>query len=186
MERRINLSNNDMIIVNIQPFNYCDMITINKGYFENGELTKTIAFNIWDDFSFQGWICEDNELKKLDFCFDKCDPLYIHLERLLDQDDELIIDDDDTYEDMKKIMRIYKTQNNITISFENKLDRLDIIGKFHIFIKNIVTDYRSKIDCNGQNTKIRLIKFFRGIQNEFFSENLEDVPYDKVYKKIKE
>jgi len=184
MEKRIKLENNDIIIFNIQLFNHCDMITINKGYFENGELKKTIGFNIWDDFAFEAWSIDDQELRELHFHFDKSDPLYIHLEKLLGQDYELIIDDDDTYEDMKKIMKICKEENSIIVSFENRLEKLDVISKFHVFIKNIMTDYRSKIDCNGLDTKDRLIKFFRGIQSDFLDSNLEINSNDKVYKKI--
>ena len=185
MEKRIHLENSDVIIFNINhSLNYCDMVTINKGYFKDGDLDKTICFSMWDDFAFEAWCDEDEGFRNLNFCFEKTDPLYSHLEKLLGQDNELVIDDDDTRQDMKKIMRIYKTENDITISFENKLEILDITGKFHIFIKNIVTDYRSKIDCKGENTKIRLINFFRSIQNEIFNTNLQMISDNKVYKKI--
>lgn len=185
MEKRIKLENDDIIIVNIDSsLIYCDKVTISKGYFKNGNLEKTISFCIWDDFSFEAWCCEDESLKHLAFDFEESDPLYSHLERLLGRDDELIIDDDDTHEELKKIMRIYKVGNRINISFENNLEKLDIIGKFHIFIKNIMNDYRSKIDCNGENTKIRLINFFRRIQNEFFDTKLEILTEEKVKKKI--
>lgn len=185
MEKRIKLENNDIIIFNIDSsFIHCDTFTISKCYFKNGGLEKTISFCMWDDFAFSAWCSEDEDLKQLDFCFEEFDSLYSHLEKLLGSDDELIIDDDDTCEELKKIMRIYKVDNKINISFENNLKKLDIIEKFHIFIKNILNDYRSKKDCNGENTKIRLINFFRRIQNEFFDTNLKMISEEKVKKKI--
>lgn len=57
-------------------------------------------------------------------------------------------------------MTIHKENNLIYVIFENTLEEADTLEKFNIFIKNIFTDYRSKIDEQGLDTKLRLLQFF--------------------------
>lgn len=172
MEKRIDLEDGNKIIISSNS-HYCgSIITINKGYFENGELLKTIRLSIWDDFGFEGWINQESEeIKEIDFTFKQKDPLYKHLDELLGQDKKIIIDDDATREENKKIMIIYKENEDIIIRFENQLENQNMTDKFNIFIKNVLTDYRSKIDYNGYDTKKRLIKFFNNVQQELLIDN---------------
>lgn len=52
------------------------------------------------------------------------------------------------------------------MEFINKLeDENYVLEKFHIFIKNIGPDGRSKIDQYYKDTKIRLFNFFNEVYN---------------------
>ena len=176
MEKRIELENKDKIIITETP-GYCtDMISIMKGYFSNGELVKTIRLSMWDDFSFEAWMdCDYDEVKKISFDFELNDPLYPYLDNLLKGLEKLIIDDDNTREEYKKTMIIFKENNKIVIVFENKLEKNKIMEKFNVFIKNILNDIRSKIDCRGEDTKIRLINFFNDVRSELLIESDEHI-----------
>ena len=85
-------------------------------------------------------------------------------------DKELIIDDDDTYEDMEKYMTISIDNDIITIKFINKLENDNSMERFSVFIKNIGFDLRSKIDCNDLDTKDRLYVFFSEVHKLFMEE----------------
>jgi len=176
MEKRIELENNDKIIITETP-GYCtEMISIMKGYFSNGELVKTIRLSMWDDFGFEAWMdCDYDEIEKISFDFDLNDPLYPYFDNLLGEENKLIIDDDNTYEEYKKVMIISKEDQGIVITFENKLDKNKILEKFNVFIKNIMNDIRSKIDCRGEDTKIRLIKFFNEVRSSLLIKSDEQV-----------
>lgn len=75
-------------------------------------------------------------------------------------------------------MLISKKEDKIYISFINNKDKSDLIDKYHIFIKNIAPDGRSKIDHNYQDTKIRLNEFFREVEevikNEYHQMTVEE------------
>jgi len=106
--------------------------------------------------------------------FDKRHPLYIPLIHLLNGDDELIIDDDDTHELNENYMRIYRDNENINIDFiycgEDEL----AFNKFTVFVKNIGYDLRSKIDCQKKDTKDRLHYFFGEVYEKFMEEDSDE------------
>lgn len=141
---------------------------IQKGYIDDNGVIKTIEFSRHGDYCFEGYsIYDDN---KIDFEFNKNDPLYNHLERLLRGENELIIDDDLTRESNKKIMRIYKQQDKIIISIENYLLGVSIVDKLNICVINVAYDQRSKIEQQNLDTKERLNEFFNNIYINFLEE----------------
>ena len=136
--------------------------TIMEGFLENGEVLKTYTLSQWDDYGLNGWILDDKGVNKISFEFDMNHPLYFPLFHLLNYDEELLIDDDDTREYNKKYMLIHKTEDKIYIDFIDEIeDRIYLTERFHVFIKNILNDGRSKIDCNYKDTKKRLSTFFK-------------------------
>lgn len=151
------------------------MYTIMEGFIENDEIKKTYNLSQWDDYGFTAWINNiDKDIKTISYEFDINHPLYIPLIHLLNYDEELIIDDDDTYELNKKCMRIYKKKDKILVDFINKLEDNNYYStseKFHVFIKNIVTDGRSKIDCQYKDTKERLSVFFNEVYDIFTKDH---------------
>lgn len=65
-------------------------------------LIKTYNLSKWDDYGLNGWAYNEEEFNKLSFTFDIRHPLYIPLFHLLNYDDKLLIDDDDTKENNQK------------------------------------------------------------------------------------
>lgn len=133
----------------------------------------------WDDYAFVGWSNEGKEINKLSFEFDKSHPLYIPLLHLINYDEELIIDDDDTYEMNKKYLLIHKDEDIIKMKFINNLNANELLAeKFRVFIKNIGLDCRSKIDCQYKDTKERLFYFFKEtreiITNDYHQMTIEE------------
>ena len=151
------------------------MYTIMEGFIENDEIKKTYNLSQWDDYGFTAWINNiDKDIKTISYEFDINHPLYIPLIHLLNYDEELIIDDDDTNELNKKCMRIYNKKDKILVDFINKLEDNNYYStseKFHVFIKNIVTDGRSKIDCQYKDTKERLFIFFKEVYDIFTKDH---------------
>lgn len=177
LEKTIKAKNGD-ITTYIEDTYWVGCRTIQKSYFQQGKLSKTIILSMGDDYEFEGHL-EDatiGEIRKtsraeFDFCED--DILYRHLEKLLGQDSTFIIDDDETYEQNKKTMQIHKRDKTITIVFENQLQDNEVEDKFKVFIKNILYDNRSKIDYHQYDTKARLEQFFKDVRNEFFQLDKE-------------
>jgi len=164
MRKDIDLEDGNKIIININP-GYCtNNVIISKSYFKDNNLVKGIDFSIWDDISIRGFTYEDINTNILKFEFDFYDPIYFCLNRLLANNKELIIDDDDTYASLKKYMIIKREDKSIKIVFINKKDKY-----YGIFIKNIGPDPRSKIE--DFNIKIRLIKFFRDMEHVLLEES---------------
>ena len=158
MEKITNLENGNRITIDISK-GYCtDVINIHKYYAQNGKLIKIIRLSIWDDMSFGGYTYIKEE-KELEFSFDKNDPLYFCLNRLLGNNQKITIDDDDTYEKMQKYMIIKKENNTIKIVFTNIKKEQENHDKYRVFIKNIVPDSRSKIE--DFSIKLRLVNFFK-------------------------
>lgn len=125
----------------------------------------------WDDYGFVGWSNDGKKINKLSFEFDNNHPLYIPLLHLINYDEELIIDDDDTYEMNKKYLLIHKEEDKIKMEFINNLNANELLAeKFRVFIKNIGIDCRSKIDCQYKDTKERLFYFFKEVIKDFNDE----------------
>lgn len=168
MERRIKLEDGNVVVFR----NGEGAFVINKGYFENGEISKIITMSITDDIGFEGFICEGKnnrviqEEDKVDFYIPQFDPLYKYLKEMLNDKNSLIIEDDYTAENNKKYIEFDLLKNGINISFKNKLQENSDLDKFNIGIINIIYDGRSKIDQKGLDTKDRLLKFFRSIEKE--------------------
>ena len=160
LEKCITINENRILIYRISKGYAKPTYTIMEGFLKNSELVKTYELTQWDDYGLNGYINDDNEVIKISFDFDINHPLYFPLLHLLNYDNELLIDDDSTREDNKKYMLIRKENNKIFIDFINKLKSTDMLERFHVFIKNIGPDGRSKIDQNYKDTKMRLFIFF--------------------------
>ena len=128
------------------------------------------------DYTFTTYNFNNEDLhdREISFTFDINHPYYMPFLHLLNGDDELIIDDDDTREDMLKYMKIAKENDIITLSFvNNKEDMLHdtVSDKYRVFIKSITRDGSSKLDRDLDNdVKKRLSKFFRELDGVFASE----------------
>lgn len=160
LEKRIKINENRILIYRISYGYVKPTFTISEGFIENDELVKTYDLCQWDDYGFNCWINNDNEVKKISFEFDMDHPLYFPLFHLLNYDDELLIDDDDTREDNKNYMLVHREKDKVYIDFIDELPNNNHMERFYVFIKNIFYDGRSKIDQNQKDTKERLANFF--------------------------
>ena len=150
-------------------------VIIDKGYIQNGEPSKILTMSMTDDFGFEAFTFSDEETDSVNFSIPQYDPLYKHLNTLLDANDDLVIDDDMTAEEKQKYMKIQKHEQDISVDFYNGSKDVSITDKFIITIINIMRDGRSKIDRDGLDTKERLVKFFRGVEKELlFDKELEE------------
>ena len=196
LEKRFKINENRLLIYRISKGYIKPTFTISEGFIENGELLKTYSLSQWDDYGFNGWISKDNEDKKISFEFDINHPLYFPLFHLLNYEDELLIDDDESNECNKKYMLIRKEKDKVLIDFVDELTNKHITKKFHVFVKNIVFDGRSKIDQNQKDTKERLAKFFSDVQDvlskdyhqisieEYLIKNSIDDEYNQLKRKL--
>ena len=173
INKRIEVNDNRILDYSIHD-GYVPIITIREGIIEENNVQKAFRLSRWDDYGFNGWVNTDfdefKNMHEVSFEFDYEHPLYIPLLHLLNGDKELIIDDDDTYEDMEKYMTISIDNDIITIKFINKLENDNSMEGFSVFIKNIGFDLRSKIDCNDLDTKDRLYVFFSEVHKLFMEE----------------
>ncbi|MDD3453001.1 MAG: hypothetical protein PHN42_01820 [Bacilli bacterium] len=145
--------------------------------FKDKELERTVSFNQWDDYGFNAFClnCDMNIINKVDFKIDKNNLFYTPLKKFLGNEELIIIDDDDTREINKKTLQFLQAKDVIIISFDNQLGKNEM-EKFNIFVKNILTDYRSKIDDGNFDTKDRLYKLFEDLREVFCPETLKDYP----------
>ena len=178
-KKEINLGDNKKLSYEISK-EYVPMHTIKL--VERDRIPKSIMFNKWDDYGFTSWYANSiEEFEKSTIqthIIEKDYPIYIPLLHLLNGSDELIIDDDATYENNKKYMRIKLNEKNITIDFINLLNNNDSLEKYNVFIKNIGFDLRSKIDSLNLDTKERLYFFFREVY-EFIKEEYHQVTIEE-------
>lgn len=188
MEKRIKLDNGNVIIFNRNPGYCCDTISIDYGYLKDGELIKSLCLYIWDDICFKAY-SKDRNINNIEFDIDINNPIYFCVKNLLGEDNELIIDDDDTYGRLNKYLVIKKVDDIYKFIFINNLEKNDFESdKFRVFIKNIGPDCRSKII--DFSIKKRIVYFFRELENILledyhqitFEECLE---FNKVKKRIK-
>lgn len=171
--KKISVNQNRIIEYTISD-GYTQIHTISEIFIENGKLIKQYRLSRWDDYGFSGWINTNTDsisnVNSLSYDFEIGHPLYIPLFHLLRDDEQLIIDDDETSEINKKYILISKLKDKINLTFINGLEKTDAINKFYIFIKNIGPDGRSKIDCSYKDTKERLYLFFQEAYTQFNEE----------------
>ena len=180
IEKRIQIDDNRILIFSITEGYAKPTYTITEGFLENGDVKKSYSLSQWDDYGLNAWINNDEDVSQVSFEFDMNHPLFVPLLHLLNYDEELIIDDDDTREENKKYLSIKRDSDRIVINFIDTLD-LDystFSERFHVFIKNIFSDGRSKIDQNYKDTKRRLYVFFNeameSIMKEYHQMNMEE------------
>ncbi len=162
-EKKFDINSNRKLMYQKDSHTY----SLREAILGDGKLDKTYCLFKGDDYGFTGWTpSEKQDINKISFEFDINHPLYMPLFHLLNYDDELLIDDDDSVEDNKKYMLIHKGNDKIYVDFINELDNDNFdINKFRVFIKNIVFDGRSKIDQEQKDTKTRLNAFFNEAHN---------------------
>ena len=196
LEKRTTISENRILIYRTVEGYIKPTYVISEGFFENGEILKTYDLSQWDDYGLNAWT-DDENVSKISFEFDINHPLYLPLFHLLNYDKELLIDDDDTIEDNKKYMLISRKDNKIYIDFVDNENYDYSSEKFHVFIKNICFDGRSKIDRYNKDTKKRLHLFFNEVNKiltsdthqisveEIMINNTNDYEIDKMKKVFK-
>ena len=170
--KEIRISDNEVIRFQ-QRDSYNTIDTITYANLEDG--IKTLQFFRWDDYGINSYTKMDFEdykkATKESHVIRKNNPLYIPLLHLLNGNKELIIDDDSTEELNQKYMKIYLDGENINVDFIYNVTKDHDIEKFNIFIKNVTYDLRSKIDCQGLDTKERLYFFFKEMIERFREED---------------
>lgn len=166
MKKRLQLDNNDIVDISIQPGYAGDELEILR-FFRIGNTIKNIRFNLWDDIAFSAYIKEETDT--LEFTFDIGDPFYYCLNRFLNQDSYLVIDDDNTSFHWKKYIIIIKKGYTIKIVFKNFLPVSDyhVEEKFGVFIKHIGPDSRSKMITAK---KYRIVDFLRDLEINLLEE----------------
>lgn len=170
-KKEIELDDDRILEYDKDPDGYSLSMNIRECFLKGNDVQKNYCLRRWDDYAFNAWCGDIRNLTKLSFEFNIDHPLYIHLFHLLNYDDEVIIDDDDSMGFNKKYMRIYRKDKTIYIDFINDLtdeekDNLYPTEWFRVFIKNTGPDVRSKIDSCDKDTKIRLYYFFMDVFNE--------------------
>jgi hypothetical protein len=179
LEKRIQINENRILIYRVSKGYVKPTYTISEGFIENGELIKTYDLSQWDDYGFNGWVPNEDKVKNISFEFEMSHPLYFPLFHLLKYDDELLIDDDDTRENNKKYMLIRREKDKVYIDFKNEFTKnRHMTERFHVFIKNIVFDGRSKIDQNQKDTKIRLNNFFNEV-NDILTKDYHQISIEE-------
>ena len=181
MKKEIKIDDSRLLTYSIID-GYTETLIIKEFFIENNKVVKNYTLSRWDDYGFNTWINanldELENINKVSYEFDIEHPLYKPLLNLLDNDEELIIDDDNTYEFNKKYMKLYKNNNIIYIDFVNRLIDIDLLEKFSIFIKNIGSDARSKIAIDS-NVKIRLYRFFMEVFSDFSLDEVKTYSFSK-------
>lgn len=145
---------------------YCGYsIRVEKDYILNNNIVNGYTLCMWDDYAFDVFVWNKEDMLKDEVILnvDINDPLYFAFHELLMGLDELTIDSDE-YDYGVKTMTIRKNLNNdIELVFKTKMAK-DASDRFSVFVKNVGFDLRSKIDCEGSDTKKRLSKFFKNIE----------------------
>ena len=145
---------------------YTPMTQIIKSF---NERNKMLIFSMWDDFSFEGYNRNLSSMRtstKLELEIDIQHPLYSSFNKLLSNDEKIIIDDDHTLGYNIKTMEISRKTECIVLTFTNNKENQEDIQKFYIFIKNIMEDNRSKNNA----IKGRLIEFFNEVREKFLEK----------------
>ena len=181
MQKKIKIDGNRFLVFDVND-DFVYTITISEYYMKNNKLIKALYLSMWDDFSFNVYVNNYN-INEVTFTFNQKHPLYNLLKKLLNNDNNLLIDDDLTLKDKMKYLNISMNNNLITLSFINKLSNQEYYSKkFNVFIKNIMPDGRSKIDRQYLDTKERLCNFFNEVSN-FFEVCISE-GQDKVTEKV--
>lgn len=153
-------------------------INISLGYFNDNDLEKILELSMSDDFNFFGTSFIDDE-DQLEFSIDVNNPMFFAFNRLINEKETLIIDDDDTFDEKKKYLEIKREENNIKIIFHNNIS--NSYDKFNIFIKNIFNDGRSKM---SNDVKSKLCKLFFELEEILQNKN-HQYTLDEYYELLK-
>ena len=153
-------------------------INISLGYFNDNDLEKILELSMSDDFNFFGTSFIEDE-DQLEFSIDANNPMFFAFNRLINEKETLIINDDDTFDEKKKYLEINREENNIKIIFHNNIS--NSYDKFNIFIKNIFNDGRSKM---SSDVKSKLCKLFFELEEILQNKN-HQYTLDEYYELLK-
>lgn len=127
-----------------RAINYCETEGYNPGrnrhtieeYFIDHGIKKMYKLNCGENYSFEGWINADIKTKQsidsISFELDSTHPLYLPFQNMLQEDEKLIINDENTPSENSKYTEICKKEDKIVLSFVNKLNQEDVTKKFLI------------------------------------------------------
>lgn len=153
-------------------------INISLGYFNDNDLEKIFELSMSDDFNFFGMsFVEDKE--QLEFNINVNNLMFFAFNRLINEKETLIIDDDATFNENKKYLEIKKEEKNIKIIFHNTIS--NSYDKFNVFIKNIFNDSRSKMHSD---IKAKLCRLFYELEEILTNEN-HQYTLDEYYELLK-
>lgn len=181
MLKKIIIDHNNTITIGMDSGYACPMVSISRNYYEKEKYIQSLEFFIWDDISLKARtnISDGNEIQ-FDFCED--DPLYYPLNRFLESDNEIIIDDDDTIECLKKYVIFKRENDRIVVRCINKTTQFGSIDKYGFFIKNIAPDGRSKIKDYAD--KLRIVDFYRDLERTLLEEE-HQITFDEYMESIR-
>lgn len=181
---RININRDRILLYNIELGNECSTYSIKEGYIKNGDVVKSFSLTMRDDYNFIGSINDNDDVDKIYFEFDIDHPLFLPLFHLLNYDESLIIDDDDSTQDNIKYLEIYYKDAKIYMNFIDKTKEKSI-DSFQVFIKNIDKDGRSKIERDEKDTKRRLLLFFDEVNDILVNNEKQITMEEYLLKKSK-
>ena len=188
MEKIIDLNKENVIVLRKEPSYRGSILSIMNDYLKNDDLIKGLDLCILDDIIFNAY-SEDRNVNMIDFDININHPFYFCVKHLLNEEKELIIDDDDTHQRLKKYLIIKKADDAYKFIFINNLENKRYIDeKFRVFIKNVNSDIRSKI--TDYSIKGRIIEFFKELEEilleDYHQITLEEyLEINKDKKKIK-
>ena len=129
MQKKIKIDDNHFLVFDAND-DFVYTMTISGYYLENNKLEKAFYLSMWDDFSFNAYVNNYN-ISEITFTFNKNHPLYNPLKKILNTDNNLLIDDDLTLKDKMKYLNISMSNNAILLSFVNQ-DKIIRLGKIDI------------------------------------------------------
>ena len=156
------------------------MSTISEMFLDENNRMK-LDLSRWDDYGFDVWLENEDKVNKVSFEYDIDHPLFFPLMHLINYDEEILIDDDDTYEYNKKYMLIHRVDNKVNIDFVNNLNKPFEFRKFSVFIKNIAEDGRSKLTDNPIDVKTRLWLFYKEVSKIMTNEPDNQITIEEYY-----
>lgn len=149
--------------------------SIEEYFIKDDEMHKDYRLSIDDHYHFIGWINANlpakEEMETLSYDFEPSHPLYAPLNHLLREESQLIIDDDHTIGDNKKVLLVSRDEDRITLDFINHLEKDDVQNKFSIFSRGIISDPKTKANFE---TKERLLLFFKEAINQMYQISIEE------------
>ena len=95
LNKEINVSNGKIIYKKTEGYSVSH--SIQYGIIdENKKLKKILKLNMWDDFSFSGYLFEGEEEHVIEFEIDKQNPLYTPLINFLGKETQFLLEDDES------------------------------------------------------------------------------------------
>ena len=141
-EKVVKVNDNRILRYNISN-GFVPIDAIREDFFKDGKLIKNYKLCRWDDYGFTGWIKMDYDKyiknDSLTYEFNIDHPMFFPLLHLLQNNEYLVIDDDETQELDKKYMIFNKDNNKIKLTFINTLeDDKTFKERLYYFFKEVL------------------------------------------------